>query len=258
MKDETKHNQTIIEQFSQQVNPFSELPGHSQSMQMVIDLSQVSETDNVLDVACGPGLLACEFAQHAKHVTGIDITPRMIDQAKKLQQDKGLTNLTWQVGDVLPLPFADSFFSVVVTRYSFHHLLKPAAVLAEMLRVCEPGGRVMVIDVVQPPEKVEAFDCLEKLRDPSHVHALTFSEMASILDAFDLTNIKTRQYKVEGELEQQLKASFPNPGDEIKIREMFKADLELDRIGIDVHLEGNEIHFAVPIMVVVGEKMPNE
>ena len=250
----TAHNKTIIEQFSQQAVPFAELPGHSQSMQMLIELSGVSKTEDVLDVACGPGLVACEFALHARNVTGIDITPQMIEQAEKRQQDKGLTNLTWQVGDVLPLPFADSLFSVVITRYSFHHLLQPAAVLAEMLRVCRPGGRVMVIDVVHPPEKVDAFDCLEKLRDPSHVHALTFSEMASIVDASGLTNVRTSQYKVEGDLEQQLKASFPNPGDEIKIREMFNADFEVDRMGIDVHLEGNEIHFTVPILVVVGEK----
>lgn len=254
MQDTTKHNQTIIDQFSQQAIPFSELPGHSQSMQVLIDLTEVSAIDDVLDVACGSGLVACEFALYANHVTGIDITPKMIEQAMQRQQDKGLTNLTWQVGDVLPLPFADCQFSLVITRYSFHHLLKPAAVMAEMCRVCKPGGKIMVIDVVQSPEKVDAFDSLEKLRDPSHVHALTFFEMASMIDASGLTNIKTAQYKVEGELEQQLKASFPNPGDAKKIREMFKADLELDRMGIDVHLQDNEIHFAVPILVMTGEK----
>jgi ubiquinone/menaquinone biosynthesis C-methylase UbiE len=78
------HNQTIIAQFSQQAVPFSELPGHSQSMQMLIEMSGVSGADIVLDVACGPGLVACEFAPHAKHVTGIDITPRMIEQRGKV------------------------------------------------------------------------------------------------------------------------------------------------------------------------------
>lgn len=248
------HNQAIIDQFSQQAVPFSELPGHSQSMQMLIELSGVSSTDTVLDVACGPGLVACEFAPYANHVMGIDITPAMIEQAKEHQRDQGLTNLTWQVGDVLPLPFPDSQFSIVLTRYTFHHFLTPKAVLSEMIRVCEPGGKVVIADVVQPPEKAEAFDQLEKLRDPSHVHALTFPEMDSIIVASGLTNIKTAQYKVEGELNQQLKASFPNPGDEEKIREMFKADLEFDRMGIDVHLQGNEIHFAVPILVTVGDK----
>jgi len=249
------HNETIIEQFSQQAVPFAELPGHSQSMQMLIELSGVSRADLVLDVACGPGLVACEFAPHAMHVTGIDITPRMIEQANERQKIMGLTNLTWQVGDVLNLPFSDSQFSIVLTRYTFHHFLNTKAVLREMIRVCKPGGKVMIIDVVQHPEKAHAFDRLEKLRDPSHVHALTFPEMAAIIASSGLSNVKTAQYKVEGELEQQLKASFPNRGDEEKIRDMFKADLEHDRMGIDVHLQGNEIRFAVPILVVVGDTL---
>lgn len=255
MQDTAKHNQTIVEQFSRQAIPFTELPGHSQSMQMLIKLSGVSASDDVLDIACGPGLVACEFALHAKHVTGIDITPQMIEQAKERQKEKQLSNLSWQIGDALPLPYPDAHFSVVLTRYSFHHFLNPAAVLAEMLRVCKPGGRVMVVDVVQPPEKAEAYDQLEKLRDPSHVHALTFPEIAAIVGASGLSSVKTAQYKVEGELENQLNASFPNPGDEDKIREMFRADLELDRMGIDVHQHGSEIHFAVPILVTVGNKI---
>ncbi len=249
------HNKLIIAQFSQQAVPFAELPGHSQSIQMLIGMSGVSCADNVLDVACGPGLVACEFASHAKHVTGIDITSQMIKLAKERHKDKGLTNLTWQVGDVLPLPFPDSQFSIVLTRYAFHHFLNPKGVLSEMVRVCKPGGKVIIADVVQTAEKADAYDRLEKIRDPSHVHALTFPEMASMVAASGLIYIKTAQYKVEGELEQQLKASFPNPGGEEQIREMFKADLERDQMGIDVHLDGNEIHFAVPILVVVGDKV---
>jgi ubiquinone/menaquinone biosynthesis C-methylase UbiE len=251
------HKQTIIAQFSQQAVPFAELPGHLQSMQMLIEMTGVSSADIVLDVACGPGLVACEFAPYAKHVTGIDITPPMIEQAKERQQDKGLTNLTWQVGNVLPLPFPDSQLSMVLTCYTFHHFLNPKAVLSEMVRVCRPGGKVMIADVVQSPEKANAFDQLEELRDPSHVRAPTFFEMASIIAASGLANAKTAQYKdkVEGELEQQLQASFPNPGDEEKIREMFKADLEFDRMGIDIHLQGNEIYFAVPILITGGSKV---
>ena len=43
-----------------------------------------------------------------------------------------------------PLPFADGAFTVVTARYAFHHFPDPAAVLAEMTRVCAPGGTVMV------------------------------------------------------------------------------------------------------------------
>jgi ubiquinone/menaquinone biosynthesis C-methylase UbiE len=248
------HNQRIIAQFSRQAIPFAELPGHSQAMQMLIDLSGVSASDSVLDVACGPGLVACEFAPFAHHVTGIDLTPKMIEQAGERQKARGLANLSFQVGDVLPLPFPDASFSVVLTRYSFHHFLDPKAVLEEMVRVCKPGGKTLVIDVVQSPDKVEAYDRLEKLRDPSHVHALTQPEMAGLIAGSGLVEINTARYKVEGELEQQLKASFPNPGDDEVIRAMFRADLVSDRLGIDIHRQGNEIRFAIPILVIAGKK----
>src|SRR4029077_9768027 len=95
----------------------------------------------------GPRRVACSVAEVARHVTGLDLTPAMIEQAQARQRSKGLTNLTWLVGDAVPLPFPDASFSVVSTRYSFHHFLDPEAVLAEMVRVCSPGGRVAVIDV---------------------------------------------------------------------------------------------------------------
>jgi ubiquinone/menaquinone biosynthesis C-methylase UbiE len=249
-----KHNQTIIEQFSQQAVPFAKKVEHSDSMQLLIDMSGVSGDDQVLDVACGPGLVACAFAPHARQVTGIDITPAMIEQARVLQGEKKLKNLTWQVGDVLPLPFTGALFSVVLTRYSFHHFLHPAAVLAEMVRVCRAGGRVLVTDVVLPPEKADAYNHMERLRDPSHTRALTYPEMAEIIGASGLTNLQTGHYKVEMELEKQLSASFPHPGDADRIRRLFEADLGVDEIGVGAHRRGNEIHFAYPVLVVVGEK----
>ena len=71
----------------------------------------------------------------------------MIEEARRKQKSMGLTNIDWQIGDVLRLQFAVSSFSAVITRYSFHHFLDPKAVLVEMVRVCQLGGRVVVIDV---------------------------------------------------------------------------------------------------------------
>jgi SAM-dependent methyltransferase len=249
-----KHNQTIIEQFSRQAVAFAAMPGHSDAMQLLIEMSGVSGEDQVLDVACGPGLVACAFAVQARQVTGIDITPGMIEQAQRLQGEQQLENLTWQVGNVLPLPFSEASFSIVLTRYSLHHFLNPGAVLAEMVRVCRPGGRVLVADVVLLPEKAEAYNRMELWRDPSHTRALTYPEMAEIVGASGLINLQTGHYKVEMELKKQLSASFPHPGDADRIRRLFEADLGVDDLGVGAHREGSEIHFAYPILVVVGEK----
>jgi len=252
----TEHNNSIIDQFTKQATPFTEMAGHSNesSFQLMFDLTGVNEEDTVLDIACGPGLVTTAFASRAQHATGIDITPAMIEKAKEIQKEKEQTNLSWKIGDVTELAFADESFSMVITRYSFHHFVDPAKVLGEMNRVCKKGGTLMVVDVALPPEKREAYDNLEKLRDPSHTSAVTLQEMLDMAMKLNLNDIKTEWYKLEMELEKQLTASFPNPGDDEKIRELVKSDIGKDNLGIGAHQVGDEIHFAYPTLIFVGKK----
>ncbi len=251
---EQKHQAKIVDQFSRQAIPFAQVPGHFDAMQILIKLSDVSPDDSLLDVACGPGMVACEFARYAKQVTGIDITPAMIEQSKKLQQEHNLKNLTWDVGDAAPLPYADDSFSLVITRYSFHHFLSPETALSEMVRVCQPNGRVMVADVAIEAEKSDAYDRLEIMRDHSHTHALTREEFAELFQQSGLINCQQTTYGVDIELENQLKASFPKPGDEPKLREMVIADIGNDRLGINARREDDKVIYTVPIAVYVGSK----
>lgn len=253
-KLEQSHESKIIEQFSQQAIPFTQVPGHLDAMQILVELSEVCPTDTVLDVACGPGMVACEFAKHSKFVTGVDITPAMIEQAMKRQQEQKLDNLEWNVGNAIPLPYADNTFSLVLTRYSFHHLLEPEEALSEMIRVCKHGGRVMVADVAIESSKSEAYDRLEILRDPSHTHALTKDEFASLLLSSGLSHCRQSAYGVDIELESQLKASFPKPGDEELIRRMVTGDVGNDSIGINARKSEDKIVYTVPIAVYVGQK----
>jgi ubiquinone/menaquinone biosynthesis C-methylase UbiE len=251
---EQQHKDQIVDQFSRQAVTFSQVPGHFDAMQVLVAMSEVSGSDNVLDVACGPGMVTCEFARHAGEVTGIDLTPAMIAQAQKRQHDAALENISWTVGDAVPLPFPDNSFSLVITRYSFHHLLSPSTALAEMVRVCRPGGGVLVADVAVEQEKVEAYDRLEKIRDPSHTHALTHQEFAELFSNSGLIDCRRTGYGVDIVLEDQLRASFPKPGDEERLREMVSNDIGVDRLAIHARREGGEIVYTVPISVWFGRK----
>jgi ubiquinone/menaquinone biosynthesis C-methylase UbiE len=62
------------------------------------------KNDTVLDVACGSGLVSCQLARVVHHITGIDITPAMIEQANLLRQEKNLHNIKYEIGDVSHLP----------------------------------------------------------------------------------------------------------------------------------------------------------
>ena len=145
------HNDFIISQFTKQAIPYSKRHNVSNEneLKQLVELTKANRNDIVLDLACGPGIVSCAFAKIVNHVTGIDLTPAMIEQAKILQKEKGLTNITWKIGDITKkLPFEDSIFPLVITRYSFHHLLDPMSVLEEMERVCDSGshGRIARIE----------------------------------------------------------------------------------------------------------------
>ncbi|MBI3304619.1 MAG: methyltransferase domain-containing protein [Deltaproteobacteria bacterium] len=252
------HQDLIRDQFTKQAIPFATAPGikDEEALKLLVDFTGAKPDDAVLDVACGPGLVACAFAQVTRHATGIDLTPAMIERARALQQEKKLTNVTWHVGDVLPLPYADASFSIVTSRFAFHHFPDPQAVLAEMKRVCTPGGKVVVIDVMAAPdpEKAAAYNRMEKLRDPSHARGLTLAEMETLFGRFALPTPRKTFYRLEGEVEDLLQRSFPNPGDANKVRQMFVEALDNDGLGMDVRRQGDKIRFAYPIAILVVER----
>jgi SAM-dependent methyltransferase len=222
---------------------------------MVLAATDIKPGDTVLDVACGPGVTTCDLAEVAQHATGIDITPAMIEQAKKLQQEKGLTNVTWHVDAVPPLPFDDETFSLVFTRYSFHHFADPLAVLKQMVRVCKAGGRVVVVDVfMTTTEQAEAYNRMEKLRDPSHVRALLLDELRDLFVHVGLGTPKILHYKQPMALEPLLKRSFPNPGDEDRVRQIIVDDVGKDELGLGAQWKDGDVHFAYPIAVLVCSK----
>lgn len=233
------------------------IPGHSGEVtaKLLVEMADIDRQDNVLDVACGPGLLTSSLAPYTGQITGIDLVPAMIEQAKKLQSEKKLSNVNWNIGDVLALPYTENSFSVVVTRYSFHHFLDPQAVLREMLRVAKPKGRVAVVDVFTTSKaQSEAYDELEKLRDPSHVHAFLLSEFREMVSKVGLTHPQERFYKIDIRLEEQYKSLSLTKADLEMIRQRVTDDIGKDRLGWGAYRKGNEIHLSYPTAVFVGVK----
>ncbi|HYE89721.1 MAG TPA: methyltransferase domain-containing protein [Terriglobales bacterium] len=250
------HREQILDQFTRQAVPFSNSPGiqDEAALALSIEWSGVGRSDTVLDVACGPGILACAFARVARHVTGIDITPAMLERARALQEKQGLTNLTWRQGDVLPLPFPDASFTVVTSRYAFHHFLEPAAVLEEMARVCAPGGTVLVIDAAPAPEKAAAFNAMEVVRDPSHTRAMPEDELAALFPAAGLPAPRVTRYRLESDMERLIGASFPKPGDDETLRRIFRRSLANDDLGMQTRQAGDRIILGYPVAVLAARR----
>lgn len=139
----------------------------------------------VLDLACGPGIVAAALAPTAGRVIGVDATPRMIELAAARCAAGGHAHCAFQVASAERLPFADGAFDVAVSRLAFHHFQAPAAVLAEVRRALRPDGRLVVADIVSSPvaEEAAVHNALERLRDPTHVGMMPPAQLAAAVTA---------------------------------------------------------------------------
>jgi len=95
----------------------------------------------VLDVACGTGNLALPAARLGADVTGVDIAPNLVEQARANAARDGL-QAQFDEGDAEALPYDDASFDTVVTMYGAMFAPRPDVVAAELLRVTKPGGRI--------------------------------------------------------------------------------------------------------------------
>ncbi len=250
------HRDRILDQFTRQAVPFSTAPGirDEAALQLLVDASGAGPDDTVLDVACGPGLVVGAFARVVRHATGIDVTPAMLARAREVAAEAGRANVTFVEGDVTRLPWDDREFSLVVSRFAFHHFQRPAAVLAEMRRVCRPGGRVVVCDLTasDDPAKAEAFHRIEVLRDPSHVRALTLAGLGELFAGAGLAPSRPAFYRLEFELEGLLERSFPDPDHVETIRSAYRASVDDDAFGLGSHLVRGQVRAAYPVAILTA------
>lgn len=107
----------------------------------VVDSAAVGQDDTVLDVACGTGNVALTASQRGADVTGVDITPAMLEDARERAAIID-ADVDWQEGDAAALPFDDDAFDVTLSCLG--HMFVPDADAAgsELVRVTRPGGRI--------------------------------------------------------------------------------------------------------------------
>lgn len=95
----------------------------------------------VLDVACGTGVVSVTAARLGARVTGLDLTPELLERARENGRIAGV-NVDWHEGDVEKLPFGDAAFDVVLSQFGHIFAPRPEIAIGEMLRVLKPGGTI--------------------------------------------------------------------------------------------------------------------
>jgi ubiquinone/menaquinone biosynthesis C-methylase UbiE len=119
----------------------------------------------VLDVACGTGNTAIPAARAGSVVTGIDIAPNLLEQARQRTGAEHL-EIQFQEGDAEQLPYPDGSFDVVLTMFGAMFAPRPEQVAAELLRVCRPGGTIAMANWTPQGFVGKSFQVTAKMAPP--------------------------------------------------------------------------------------------
>lgn len=102
----------------------------------------ISPDDNVLECACGTGMLTSVIAGRCRKLIATDISEKMLDKARKNCREIG--NIAFEIADITALEYPDNSFEKVVAGNVIHLLDDPRGALSELDRVCTPGGKLII------------------------------------------------------------------------------------------------------------------
>ncbi len=246
------HDDLVNDQFSRQAELFArspELHGDAQ-LKPLIDAARPRPHETMIDLACGPGTVVAAFAPLVRCAIGVDATEAMLDEARRLANEKHLDNVEWRAASVYALPFPDGSFDIVTCRFAFHHLQEPARAFAEMVRVCRGGGRIVLCDGIAPadPAKAAVFNATERFRDPS---TASFLPLAVLLDLFVQAGLSApaiQPFHVTYAIEALVATSFPVDDDRVALRRMIDDLVATDALEVGTKPSGTRFIFPVAVL----------
>ena len=147
----------------------------------------------ILDIACGTGIYTRSIAKIATKVFGIDISQRMLEQAKKLTEKEGLTNIYLSKADAEKLPFSDNYFDAICCSGALHYFTNTYKALKEMRRVLKPNSPLIVMTLIRR-RFLKYKIVYEHLEGDHGAHVFKFNELMRLLEKVGFKNVLSEVY----------------------------------------------------------------
>ena len=124
------------------------VPGRSWKA-LAESLIKVLNYQVVADLGAGEGTLAQLLAQRAEKVIAVDLSPKMVEFGQNLAAQNGLANLEYRIGDIENPPIENDSLDLAILSQALHHAEHPQRALDAAFRILKPGGRLIVLDLLQ-------------------------------------------------------------------------------------------------------------
>lgn len=137
--------QEIADEYDERIPGFTMIDQRFTETEMTFVMSKVDASDDVLDMGCGTGRFTIPLAQHARHVTGLDVSGAMIARARA-KAGQAEVSIDFRESDMEQLPFEDNSFDAIVCMLALMHipLESRQKVFLEASRVLRPGGSMII------------------------------------------------------------------------------------------------------------------
>ncbi len=256
----------VRDRFTRTVTVFSDyvLASRGVEANSLVELVGPRGDERALDIACGPGTLARVFAPRVRWICGLDVTPAMLERARRTAAEDKLSNFLFACGDAVAIPIAAGKLDLAVGSYCLHHLSDPAAVLRELARVLRPGGRTGMLDMIVPddPARAETNNKIERVRDHSHVRTLSAAEMERMVVAAGFRVVAKQKAERPRSFDEWMGVAGLKRGDAAyeEVRRLMEISIPGDTAAFTPRLvahgkDGNDIEFMQRSFFLVGEKM---
>lgn len=262
-------NELSLEELQQTAKAYDELLAPALFIrwaQQMVSLASLKANEDVLDVACGTGVLSIAAGRLAGSVTGLDLNPGMLAVAA----DKA-PEIEWHQGAAESLPFNDKSFDVVMSQFGLMLFDAPETAVGEMWRVLRPGGRlyVTVFDSLdQLPAYDTAADVYEQIVGADIGNALRFpfsmgdvTELMSLFQRVGVSEPVVTTHACVAHFDNvrhmvlsDVKGWFPFAGFHLDDETIDHLEKRMtSALGGYVHPNG-EVHFDVSVHVVEASK----
>lgn len=179
------------------------------------ELLRPQQSDVVLDVACGTGLVAKALRPHVARIVGLDVTPEMLSRAQPFLDESVLD-------DAEAMPFGNDSFDVAICRQGIQ-FLDAARAVAEMVRVTRPGGKVCLINLCAygAEDRDEFFEIL-RCRNPVRRNFFLREDLGRLLSDAGCCNIALHEHISVEDINVWSDRAAISREDSERIRELYR------------------------------------